>query len=376
MARDRCGEEFVHRLMSGEDRRVIACALRASLRAAEPFYASAMRLRNRMFDRGWLAAHRLGRPTISVGNVTAGGTGKTPFVRWLAARLGDDGRVPAILLRGYQSIGGFSDEAAMLRAQLDCIVACGADRVESATRVLKEHPEIGVFILDDAFQHRRAARDLDIVLINAVQPFGYGHVHPRGLLREPPAGLARADAFVLTHADEVDDRSALRQEIRKHNATAPIYAARHALIGLRSAARGATAPPDVSLDELSRRRIFVACGIGSPESLLKQLEASHANLAGSRVLPDHHAFTEADIDALLDAARRAGADAIVVTEKDWAKIARLPAAKIASEPEFLRLDMEIQFLDAADEQAMLNQVRAALKSSREAAAEAAAMAAR
>lgn len=361
---ERSWEQFGLGVISGEDRRWRASVLRAVLRGAEPAYATLMRARNALYDRGILAKHELGRAAVSVGNLTAGGTGKTPFVRWLATRLRDEGIVPAVLLRGYRSAGagGFSDEAEMLRQQTRAIVACGADRVATAARALAEHPEVNLFVLDDAFQHRRAARDLDIVLVNAADPFGYGHVHPRGLLREPLHGLSRAHAVVLTHADEADALDEIRRQVRAHNPAAPIYAARHALVGLRSAQQSATEPPDIPIDELSRRRFYFASGIGSPQSVLRQFATYAATFAGHRTFDDHHLYSEQTLELLRRQAKQTGATVIVVTEKDWVKIARLQSAVDADSVPFLRLEMDLRFLNSANEQAMLNQVRRAIRS--------------
>ena len=193
------------RIISGENTSAIARVVRGLAGVVEPFYSAAMRVRNAAYDRGLFHAHDLGRPTISVGNITTGGTGKTPVVIWLARQLREQGRRPAILLRGYgatQQHG--SDEAALLEQSLNSNstiripVQANPSRVRGAAEVLQKSPEVDFFLLDDAFQHRRAKRDFNLVLINATEPFGFGHVLPRGLLREPLAGLKRADAFLIT----------------------------------------------------------------------------------------------------------------------------------------------------------------------------------
>src|SRR4051812_22379030 len=185
--------------MSGEARGVGAALLRAGLSVISPVYATVMRGRNAKFDLG-LGVTRLPRPVISVGNITAGGTGKTPVVRWLCERLRDTGERPAVLMRGYKAAAGErGDEAAMLEGMLNrsgvqnVVVHAQADRVAGGLGVLRDHPDVSVFVLDDGFQHRRLARDFDLVLVDACEPLGYGRVFPRGLLREPACGLGRAD---------------------------------------------------------------------------------------------------------------------------------------------------------------------------------------
>src|SRR4051794_2790213 len=199
--------------MGGEDRSIRASLLRGATAAAEPFYAVVAAARNRAFDAGLRKIHRLPRATISIGNITTGGTGKTPVVRWLAQRLRESGRRVAVLSRGYKAEPGkLGDEQLMLDHALNSSVeqqrvhiVANPDRVAGASEALRLRPETDVFLLDDGFQHRRAGRDLDVVLVSATNPFGYGRVLPRGMLREPLSGLRRAGAFIVSHADQVGE---------------------------------------------------------------------------------------------------------------------------------------------------------------------------
>jgi len=362
-------EQYGHRIMSGEALGLAAVALRGICGAAEPFYAGAMSVRNRLYDAGAFASHSLGRPTLNVGNITAGGTGKTPVVRWLAERLIAEHHRPAILLRGYKSSApGQSDEQQLLDRHLNAaggerraIVYASPSRIDGARFVLADHPEVTLFILDDAFQHRKAARNLDIVLINAVSPFGYDHVHPRGLLREPLRGLSRAGAIVLTHVGEIaaDRRAEIERQIRRHHPSVTIYRANHVQTGLRTASRDASLPPDVPLDDLSRRRFFAASGIGSPRSLQRQLARFDGTFAGHQWFDDHHHYTAADLASVRGQARSAGAEAIVVTEKDWVKLQPLNSADEDRQLPILRLDVEIRFENDEGER-LLEQVKSVL----------------
>src|SRR5687767_11141712 len=169
--------------MSGEQAGLVAGVLRTGMSAAEPFYAAVAAARNRLFDAGLRKSHLLPRPVVSVGNITTGGTGKTPVVRWLAERLRDHGRRVAVLARGYGATAGEAgDEQVMLDHLLNdgttdarrVVLVANPDRVAAATRLLGERPETDAFVLDDGFQHRRLARDLDVVLVSATSPFGYG----------------------------------------------------------------------------------------------------------------------------------------------------------------------------------------------------------
>jgi len=340
-------ENYARQVMSGQATGARAGALRAALLLAEPFYGAAMRARNRLFDVGLRKSHKLPRPVISIGNITTGGTGKTPMVLWLAERLCDEGRRVAILSRGYGSKAGeLGDELTMLDRMLNSgehspvFVRANPDRVAAANELLRQHPEVDVFILDDGFQHRRVARDLDVVLINATSPFGFGHVLPRGMLREPLSGLSRAGAIVLTHADRVsaDELSRIEQTIRAHNPHAPIYRTFHAHTGLRSP--DASSPPR-SEDELSQVPFFAFAGIGSPDLLDAQLRAYGSTYVGRHWFADHHPYSEAELSELRQAAQAANAKVLVTTEKDWAKIASLPSTT-AGLP-IWRIDMTLRF---------------------------------
>ncbi len=201
-------------LVSGQRRGLTAAALRGLLRVAETPYSLAVQYRNRRYDRGRAEIHNVGVPVISVGNLTLGGTGKTPVVKWLTRRLQDLGASVVLLSRGYgAATGEQNDEARELAQALPNVPHLqNRDRVSAARQAISQfHPD--VFILDDGFQHRRMARDLDIVLLDALEPFGFEHVFPRGTLREPLAGLKRADIICLSRADAVsaDERDAIRR---------------------------------------------------------------------------------------------------------------------------------------------------------------------
>jgi tetraacyldisaccharide 4'-kinase len=357
--------DSIHALLGGQRRGPGAAALRSALRCAEPLYAGAMRLRNWLYDSQIFAAHRAAVPVVSVGNITAGGTGKTPLVCWLAARLRRDGLVPAVLLRGYKSGGGFSDEEDLLRETLAgppaVVVHAGGDRVAGAAAVLREHPDVDIFILDDGFQHRRLVRDFDLVLIDATNPFGYGHVHPRGLLREPLAGLKRADAFVLTRYDLIPDaqRLALEETLKAMNHLAPVYRCRHVLSGLRSPGSSAAAPPELPFDALRARPFFAFAGIANPAALHRQLQSLGDAYRGHYWFDDHHHYTDADVQRMQAAAGQAGAQVLVVTEKDWRKLRRLERA---AELPILRLALDVQFA-APGEDGLVELIHARLEAS-------------
>lgn len=350
-------EQHILNVMSGRETGFRPAAVRAMLRSAEPFYCGAVRARNALFNYGIKSSRRLNRPVISIGNITTGGTGKTPMVRWLAETLRAEGNNVAILSRGYRAQGqSLGDELAMLDSALNepgqrrvCLKS-NANRYEAGNALLSEHPEIDLFLLDDGFQHRQLWRNFDLVLISALEPFGFGHVLPRGLLREPLDGLRRADAVVVTHANQVGGESLeeMSATIRKHNAAAPVYRAIHLPVGLLS-----TESPDVPMpmDRLSDLRFFAFSGIGSPDSFERQFERFGPNLVGRRRFGDHHGYSPADLSALVAEAQRLGAQVLVTTEKDWVKV-----ADFRFDMPIWRLAMRVQFLDD-DGQHLMAQIR-------------------
>lgn len=350
--------------MSGTKTGPAAAALRAALAIIAPGYALATTARNKAFDAGLRRIRRLPRPVLSVGNITAGGTGKTPMIRWLAARLREDRRRVAILSRGYGArAGGLGDELTMLGNALNApgslpvVLHADPDRFAGGQHVLREHPEVEVFLLDDGFQHRRLGRDLDIVLIDATNPFGYGHVLPRGLLREPLGGLRRADAIVLTRCDRIDGEAvrAIETTIRRFHANVPIHRSAFELTGFRESVPPAQ-PPEHPVQSLAWRSWYVISGIGNPDNFRRQLESCGGRCVGSRSFADHHAYTAEDLQAVERTALAAGADVVVTTEKDWVKIQ--PLSYQAALPVW-RADVDIHF-QGDGQKLLLGQIRRVL----------------
>jgi len=279
-------------------------ALRILLRVAECPYTMAVRWRNRSYDCGAKEAHAAGVPVVSVGNLTMGGTGKTPMVAWLCRWFRNQGRRVAIVSRGYGAAeDGRNDEAMELEQQLpDVPHAQDPDRV-AAARVVTEELETELIVLDDGFQHRRLRRDLDIVLLDALEPFGHDHVFPRGTLREPVSGLSRADVVVLSRSDMMEEtqREQVRQrakELAPQAAWAEVVHAPRALIS----ASGEEQP----LESLRGKRVAAFSGIGNPAGFRHTLETCGYDVTRWREYPDHHRYSREDIEALVQWAMRAG----------------------------------------------------------------------
>jgi len=251
-----------------------------------------------------------------------GGTGKTPFVVELAKRLGDLGASPAVIARGYGSeVGRPNDEELLIRRRCpDVPYVADPDRVAAARYAIKE---LGadVIVLDDGFQHRRLGRVLDIVLIDATCPFGYGHLLPRGLLREPVGALQRAQLLVLTRCDQAAPAEVERLEDRLSRLAgdAVLIKCRHAVTGVEDLG-------GVDLTEtVGQRKAVLFAAIGHPGSFLHTVSSLGIEVVGHRWWPDHHRYRARDIDGLLEVGRFPQHDLLLTTEKDAVKLAQLPA---------------------------------------------------
>jgi len=294
-------------------------------------------------------------PVISVGNLTLGGTGKTPCVEYIARYYRQQDLRVAILSRGYGSRAGPNDEALVLEENLpDVPHLQGPDRAALA-EVAIEELESEVLVLDDGFQHRRLGRDLDVVLIDATQPWGHGRLFPRGLLREPPRNLRRAHLVLLTRCDQVSerDRGRLREAVGRHAAGVPIAETSHGPLDWVNGDRSAP------LDSIAARPVAAFCGIGNPEAFRQTLQRLGLAIAEFRTFPDHHAYTRSDINDLADWARRQATDCLVVTtQKDLVKV-RL--TDMGGRPLWaLRIGLHLD----SGQDAIDQQLQAALKASR------------
>jgi tetraacyldisaccharide 4'-kinase len=291
-------------------------------------YGAVTRTRLALYQRGTFHTTKLERPVISVGNLTAGGTGKTPLVEWVARIVAGAGKNVCILTRGYgrenpqrqvvvsdgkailATPAEAGDEPYLLATKLlgSAAVICNADRI-SAGRYAIETLGADCFILDDGFQHLRLARDLNIVTIDATNPWGGGQLLPYGRLREPPAGLIRADCVVLTRCDQAEDLEALSAEIRAFVRENPPPLFRSSMKPLRSL--------------LPAGPVAAFCAVGNPAAFFKQLKTTDYDVVFEKSFADHHAYTQNDVDDLIRAAARAGATSLITTAKDAVKLRSL-----------------------------------------------------
>lgn len=311
-------ERFLE-LVSGRRRGTRAALLRGGLSLAAKGYAAAVGLRNLRYDV--LGSPRcLDIPVISVGNLTVGGTGKTPMAIWLCEQLAARGLKPAVLSRGYGATRESPPDELRLvtRRCPQAVGVANADR-HAAGRLAIAELNAQAAVLDDGFQHRQLARDLDLLLIDAACPFGYERILPRGLLRESVAGLARADAVVLTRCDQVPEAelAGLEERIRAVVEDLPILRSVHRPLGWVDLNGKAVEPPDA-------HTLAAFAGIAQPEKFFAMLKAMGLSVAACRSYDDHQVYTESDAAVLSQWAAAGGADMLVTTEKDAVKLADMP----------------------------------------------------
>ncbi len=326
-------------------------------------YGGIVRLRNVLYDSGVIETKRLPCPVVSVGNLTVGGTGKTPMVIMLATLLKDKGYRPAVLSRGYggEKSGKIDvvsdgecillgpdeagDEPVLIAASTHQVpVLTGADRFTSGQYAV-DYLKADVLLLDDAFQHRRLHRDLNILLLDAARPFGNGSILPRGPLREPRSALNRADMVVLTRMDE-KNQSPLESDLEREFPGMPVFKAVHRPAGLckiRFPSLGGRDEREgeiiLSPDFLKNKRVFAFAGIAQPDSFKKMIESLGAEIAAFRAFPDHHRYSATDMDDILRASRESGAEIILTTEKDGVKLPELKEP--LPDLYMLRIEMDI-----------------------------------
>ena len=302
-------------------------------------YGVAMKARRALYRRGFLSNRRIPAPLISVGNLTMGGTGKTPLVQWIAEQLAAANRRVCILTRGYgrknpkqrvvvsKGAGVLSDadyagdEAFLLAESLKgrAAVISDADRGAAALWAIKNLAS-DVFVLDDGFQNLGLARNLDIVTIDATNPWGNRRLLPAGILREPPDELARADCVVLTRVNESNTVPELEREVTELTNGLPVFHSSMKIRGLRAINAAHENFPAV---EIKNSKVAAFCGIGNPESFFSQLRSAGYQLAATEIFRDHHVYTQADIDRLVCRSSASGASVILTTAKDEVKLRSL-----------------------------------------------------
>ena len=330
-------------MISSRSKSIPAELLRSFLWVAAQGYTAAIGLRNFLYSKRWLKIHITNVPVISIGNITVGGTGKTPLVIWMYRFLQSKNIPCAILTRGYKATR--TDEPVILAESCpQAKVIVNPDRVEAAAEAVNKFGA-KVLIMDDGFQHRRLHRDLDIVTIDATCPFGYGKMLPAGLLREPISGLKRADAVVLTRTDQVDENQLNRIEERILKIRDHIIIARaiHRVV-VAKLANG----DEIRPDQLKGKKVFAFCGIGNPDSFTATIKSLKCEVVGSKTYNDHHSYRQEDVREIFELADKSDIDLILTTYKDWTKIDFLKILYSEDTKPTGYLEIELKFISGED----------------------------
>jgi tetraacyldisaccharide 4'-kinase len=300
--------------------------IRALLWPFSVVYGAAARLHAWLYLQGIYSRQHLDVPVVSVGNLTTGGTGKTPMVLWLAEKFLAEHRRVAIISRGYRGTDGTSDEVEMMKGRLaeKVVFGVGPDRYKEGKRIEAEHP-VNLFLLDDGFQHLELIRDFDIVMVDSTTFDSNRWLLPAGTMREPLSALRRASAVVLTRTRGADRESAAIEEIRAAT-DAPVFTAETKLLGWGCLNHGECG--GVSSDAMPAVPFFAFCGIGNPDAFFGDVKGWGIELAGQQSFRDHHAYTAHDVKLLEEHAQQAGAKALLTTEKDIQNLKKLRFTKL------------------------------------------------
>jgi tetraacyldisaccharide 4'-kinase len=325
----------------------------AGLSALSIGYRLALTVRSYAYRVRLLRTGRLPCPVVSVGNITLGGSGKTPMVELVARCLGDLGAVPAVVSRGYgrdtrgpQVVAdrdgvllgarAAGDEPLLLAERLPGVpVVVGESRLQ-AGRIAVQRCGATTVVLDDGLQHNTLAKDLEIVVLNGRAPWGNQRLFPRGTLREPLSALRRAHLCVITNPGGAADVERATAAIRRHNATAPVIVGGYDILE----AREIQSDRRLSPTELAGRRLLAFAGLGSPRGFAETLGAAEVRVAGLAEYPDHYWFTQADLDELAGQARAIGAEGLITTQKDWIRLRGLAAPAMPCWVLSIRLRLE------------------------------------
>jgi len=342
-------------------------------RPLSPLYSSLMKIRALAYRRGYLATRRLPCPVISIGNLSLGGTGKTPHVLAVANWLKNRGVIPAVVSRGYGGRVGSSpliasdgkdvlvsprdagDEPVMMaQVLLDIPVVVGSDRY-AAGKLAIERFGIQAIVLDDGFQHMALFRDIDLVLLPAINFFGTRWVFPGGDLREPVSALSRATALLLTRANALSlaDQELCRRELHAMIPGRPVFLSEMRPVRFISMEAEVASP-----DEMQGKPLFAFCALADPEFFFATLENLKVDLKGRAAFPDHYSYKKKDLIKLMTQSRRQGIKALVTTNKDRVKIEPIRRQLAANGEE--HLPIWVLEIDARPERGLWNMLEASL----------------
>ena len=306
-------------------------------------YGVVVALTRSLYQKGSLSVYQAPKPVVSIGNITTGGVGKTPLVIWLVKVLNQRGIKAAVLSRGYGAAQGLNDEAKMFQEIFPQVpILVGRNRKASIQKALAQEP-VDMLVADDAFQHFPLKRDLDIVTIDATNPFGNGHLVPRGILREKQEALARADVFVLTKTDKVQDTKGLFKRLHQMNPEALIVQSSHTPRYFREI----FTEKFHALNAFENQRAVAFCAIADPFSFKQALQKLSVVMVRDFIFMDHYSYKERDLKKIADCAHKENVNILVTTHKDAVKI--LPFKKWCQGLTVLSLDIDLEITQGQDE---------------------------
>jgi tetraacyldisaccharide 4'-kinase len=337
--------EYLYSLTTDKRRTALDLIFKSFLLLGSFFYHFGVNFILFLYRSGILKVYRLNSRVISIGNITWGGTGKTPIVEMLTKRLAEQGRKAAVLTRGYGE-----DEYRLLKSKLsDVPILVGKNRLSSG-RIAADRHKVDAVILDDGFQYWKMKRDLEIVVINSLNPFGNGYLIPRGILREGLAGLKRARLFFLSKTDLTGRKKLekLNKTLREINPDALIVESIHKPLYLYELAGGRR----LGLEELKDEKVGILSGIGDPFSFQKTVESLGAKVVYKLDFPDHHQYREGDLKDVVEHCRDSGIKTVITTEKDSVKlrgiIKKLEATGYELQAKFLSLVIQLEIKQGQD----------------------------
>ena len=331
--------KYFYNIITQKKREPFDIIIRPLLILMSLLYLSAIKARSLLYINGIFKSSRLSFPVISIGNITWGGTGKTPLAEAISSHLCSEGKKVTLLTRGY----GSDEDRSMAKNLKGVKIITGSNRLSNAL-FQQQKGATDLFILDDGFQHFKIRRNVDIVTVNATEPFGNNHLIPAGILREPLSSFSRADMIVLTKCDLVSEArlAEIKAYIKKINYPADIFESVHEpeLLYTRD---GNTHP----LEYLKGKTVSAVSGLGDNSSFITTLKNLGADVAAENSYMDHHQYTDDDLIAIHDTAKEKRIKTVVTTEKDWVKLKLALGASFA-QIEFLVLKIRLRIKNEQD----------------------------
>ncbi|MFH1867455.1 MAG: tetraacyldisaccharide 4'-kinase [Candidatus Omnitrophota bacterium] len=327
-------KNYIYKIITQGPKDPMGFAIKIILYLFSFLYLAAVKLRYIMYKAKLFKSERLKAPVVSIGNITWGGTGKTPLVEAICGYFQSKGKRCVLLTRGY----GMDEDKALAQNLPDALVLIGEDRVKNARSEETKGP-VDIFLLDDGFQHMKIERDIDIVTINATDPFGNGCLIPAGILREPPAHLNRAEIVVITKSGLIGraQLDCLKNKIIKLNPNAEIFESAHKLLYFQTAAG-----EEKDTIYIKGKNVCIVSALGDNSSFAKSVESLCDSIKLHFFYMDHHQYSSKDIDIIIKECRGRGINTIVTTQKDWVKLKDiLKSVKSADGVEFLILKIKV-----------------------------------